>query len=400
MVQSNPHFQKLRREYIFPIIEKKLQEVKALYPDADILNAGIGDVSLPLAPCIADAIAKATLEMSSPQSIRGYGPSEGYLFLRETIAEHEYPSVGIDPDEVFISDGINTDIANTLELFDSKTNVAIPDPTYPVYLDSSLLAGREVRLMPCTENTGFLPLIPQEKIDILYLCSPSNPTGVAMNKSELTAFVNYAIKNGSIILYDNAYSAFITSQDIPKSIYEIPGADTVAIEFRSFSKSAGFTGLRCGYTVVPKGITVYNGQQPVGLHSLWKKRQSIKSNGVSYPIQKGAQSCFTQTGKEQTSNQVKNYLQSARILREGLHNLKQTFYGGIDAPYIWWKVPSCRSSWEFFDILLKQCQIIAIPGLGFGSHGEGFIRLSSFMDPVKAYTAVERIKTIQYEENI
>ena len=254
--------------------------------------------------------------------------------------------------------------------------------------------------MPCTEETRFLPLIPRENIDILYLCSPSNPTGVAMNKKELTEFVNYAIEHQAIILYDNAYSAFITSSDVPASIYEIPGADTVALEFRSFSKSAGFTGLRCGYTIVPKGIKVSQGNDSIPLHSLWKKRQSIKSNGVSYPIQRGAESVFTAKGREETSLQVKNYLQAAQIFRQGLTNLQFTCYGGIDAPYIWWKVPEDLSSWEFFDILLNQCQLIAVPGVGFGTHGEGFIRLSAFTNPAKVYTALERIKNIQFQEKI
>ena len=400
MVKSNPHFQKLRREYIFPIIEKKLSDLKLQSPNMEILNVGIGDVSLPLAPSIADAVSQAALEMASPTSIRGYGPSEGYLFLRAAIVEHEYGNLRIHSDEVFISDGINTDIANALELFDATSRAAIPDPTYPVYLDSSLMAGREVILMPCTEETRFLPLIPSENIDILYLCSPSNPTGVAMNKKELTEFVNYAIEHQAIILYDNAYSAFITSSDVPASIYEIPGADTVALEFRSFSKSAGFTGLRCGYTIVPKGIKVSQGNDSIPLHSIWKKRQSIKSNGVSYPIQRGAESVFTAKGREETYLQVKNYLQAAQIFRQGLTTLQFTCYGGIDAPYIWWKVPEGLSSWEFFDILLNQCQLIAVPGVGFGTHGEGFIRLSAFTNPAKVYTALERIKNIQLQEKI
>lgn len=395
MAKSNPHFQKLKREYIFPIIERKLLEMRENHPGADIVNVGVGDVALPLAQSVAKAIALAAEEMTDPSRIRGYGPSEGYPFLRKAIAENEYKDLAIDWEEIFISDGINTDIANITELFHSSSRVAIPDPTYPVYLDSNLIAGRKVLLLPCLEKTRCLPTPPQEKVDVIYLCSPSNPTGVAMNKDELKAFVDYALDNQAVILYDNAYSAFITGPDVPRSIYEIPGAKNVAIEFRSFSKSAGFTGLRCGYTVISKELLIGHGRKKVPLWNLWSKRQSIKSNGVSYPIQCGAVSCYTEEGKEETEKQIKTYLASAKAFREGLAAMGFTCYGGTDSPYVWWKVPSSYSSWSFFDVLLKECQLVAIPGRGFGEHGEGFIRLSAFTPINKVHTALERIKKLQ-----
>lgn len=394
MAKSNPHFQRLRREYIFPIIEKKLFELKEKNPHADIVNVGIGDVALPLAPSIAKAITNAVHEMTEESGIRGYGPSEGYSFLRKAIAENDYKNLSIGWEEIFISDGINTDIANITELFHPKSTVAIPDPTYPVYLDSNLIAGRKVLLMPCLEETNCLPSVPKEPIDVIYLCSPNNPTGVAMTRDQLKAFVDYAQKNNVVILYDNAYSAFITSSDVPRSIYEIENAKNIAVEFRSFSKSAGFTGLRCGYTVIPKALTMLQGRKKLSLWNLWSKRQSIKSNGVSYPIQRGAESCYSTDGKQETMAQVNSYLATAKALKKGLEALGHTCFGGTDSPYIWWKVPSGYSSWEFFDVLLKECQLVAIPGRGFGEHGEGFIRLSAFIKLSKVHTALERIQKL------
>ena len=394
MAKSNPHFPKLRREYIFPIIEKKLVEMREKYPAAEIINVGIGDVSLPLAPSIAKAINLATLEMTDPFSLKGYGPSEGYPFLRKAIAENDYKDLSVAWEEIFISDGINSDIANISELFHPKSVVTIPSPSYPVYLDANILAGRKVVLMPCLEASGCLPTVPEGKVDVIYLCSPSNPTGSAMTRKELTAFVEYALINQSVIIYDNAYSAFITSPDVPRSIYEIPRAKEVAIEFCSFSKSAGFTGLRCGFTVIPKELHVVHGKKAKPLWDLWRKRQSIKSNGVSYPIQRGALSIYSKEGKEETQSQVKSYLTCAKTFYEGLRKLGYTCYGGIDAPYVWWKVPSPYSSWEFFDLLLNKCHLIAIPGCGFGEYGEGFIRLSAFTQLEHVHRALERIQKL------
>lgn len=395
MAKSNPHFLKLKREYIFPIIEKKLTQLKQEHPNAEIINIGIGDVSLPLAPAIAKAIADATNEMTQAASVRGYGPSEGYSFLKNAISLEEYKELNISPEQIFITDGINSDIASALELFHKNSSVAIPDPAYPVYLDTSVMAGKKISLMPCLEENRCLPIPPSAAVDILYLCSPSNPCAVAMNRDELKSFIDYAKKHAAIILYDNAYSSFITSDDVPKSIYEIEGADEVAIEFRSFSKSAGFTGLRCGYTIVPKKIKVKSSKKQILLWDLWMKRVSIKSNGVSYPIQKGALSCFSTEGKQQIAFQVQTYLESAKLFREGLKSLGYTCYGGIDSPFIWWKVPSPYTSWQFFDLLLNQCHIVTIPGRGFGEHGEGFIRLSAFTQKIQVITALERIKNLK-----
>lgn len=391
MAQGNTHFTHLKREYIFPIIEKKLADLKTSYPKADILNLGIGDISLPLAPSIALAIQEATQEMTT--SLYGYGPSQGYLFLREKIRLEYYPQ--LSSDEIFISDGINTDILAVLDLFHPSCSVAIPTPAYPAYLDANLIAGRKKKIiqMPCTESSGFVPEPPDQAVDIVYLCSPHNPTGVAMSKDQLKAFVVYAQKCGAILLYDNAYEAFITSPDTPKSIYEIPGAEEVAIEFRSFSKSAGFTGLRCSYHVLPKQVTALFGKKRTPLHSLWTKRQSIKFNGASYPIQKGAEATFSPQGKQETKKQVACYQKQTQFLKEGLQKQGFTCFGGVDAPYIWWKTPNGLSSWEFFDRLLQSCHLITIPGCGFGEHGEGFIRVSGFTTQEIAKKALQQIST-------
>ena len=394
MAKGNTHFNQLKREYIFPIIEKKLEMLKNSNPQAEIINLGIGDVTLPLAPSISKAIQEAALEMSLPKQIYGYGPSQGYFFLRKAIIDHHYPALSAE--EIFISDGINTDIVNILDLFHLSCTVAIPDPSYPAYLDSNLIVGRRKKIlwMPCHEKTGFVPEVPTQKVDIIYLCSPHNPTGTAMTKKQLADFVAYAKENDTILLYDNAYEAFITSSNVPKSIYEIPGAKDVALEFRSFSKSAGFTGLRCSYLVLPQTVTALFGKKRLSLHSLWVKRQSIKFNGVSYPIQRGAEACFSSQGKSEIQAQVAYYLSQAHTLKEGLINQGYTCFGGIDAPYIWWKTPENLSSWNFFDILLKTCHLISVPGSGFGMHGEGFIRLSSFTSPETSQKALKKIQQL------
>ncbi|MGR3911735.1 MAG: LL-diaminopimelate aminotransferase [Candidatus Rhabdochlamydia sp.] len=384
MVQLNPHFKELKREYIFPIIEEKLMTLQAssLVP---IVNLGIGDVALPLVKTVAEAIAKSADEMTSSEGMHGYGPSEGYLFLREAIAKTAYPLNLISPSEIFISEGINQDCTQLIELFDLGVKIGIPSPTYPAYLDNALLAGRKehIHLIPCLEENGFIPQIPDIHLDVIYLCTPSNPAGVAMNKDALTAWVEYAKKEKAILLIDHAYEAFITSSDVPRSIYDIPGAKEVAIEMRSFSKSAGFTGLRCAYSVIP--CELMDGK----IHALWKKRQSIKSNGVSYITQRAAESALSPQGLIETRAQIQHYLSQAKILMSGLDQLNLTYFGGVNAPYIWVKVPSGKTSWEFFDTLLNSCHILSIPGSGFGAHGEGFIRLSTFT--TQANLAVERL---------
>ncbi len=396
MVKGNANFNQLKREYVFPIIEQKLAEVQSSYPNAEVLNLGIGDVTLPLAPAVSKAIQEAALNMSKPGQMYGYGPSQGYAFLREAIVQNDFPSLSLE--EIFISDGINTDIVNILDLFHPSCSVAIPNPSYPAYLDSNILLGRKRKTiwMPCNEETGFVPKVPSQKADLIYLCSPHNPTGVAMTRKELAAFVAYAQKHDAILLYDNAYEAFITSSDVPRSIYEIPGAEEVALEFRSFSKSAGFTGLRCSYLAFPKKVTALFGKNRLSLYKLWLKRQSIKFNGVSYPIQKGALATFTPQGKKEIQEQVSYYLRQAKTLKEGLQAQGYTCFGGVDAPYIWWKTPNKElSSWDFFDLLLKKCHLISVPGSGFGSEGAGFIRLSAFTSPEIAQKALKKIEQNQ-----
>jgi LL-diaminopimelate aminotransferase len=396
MTKCNPQFAELKREYIFPIIEEKLAILRQKVPSDSIINLGIGDVCLPLVPDVARAVSSAALEMSNPQSIRGYGPSEGYPFLRRAIKEGDYKDLPITAEEIFINDGINTDIAHALELFDKGATVAIADPTYPVYLDSAILAGKRIVTMPCLEKNRCLPALPTEPVDILFLCSPSNPTGEALTRDELKAFVDFAIANKAVILFDAAYSAFIEDKNVPISIYEIPGADTVAVEMRSFSKTAGFTGLRCGYTVVPRALMVEASVGLISLNTLWKKRQNIKSNGVSYPVQKGAESCYLPTTKKTLQEQLSIYKQSAFILKEALLNLGHTCYGGVNAPYVFWKLPPTLTSWQCFDLLLEKCHIVTIPGRGFGAHGEGFLRLSGFTTAAHAQEAAKRIATLTW----
>jgi LL-diaminopimelate aminotransferase len=393
MAKLNSHYQKLRTEYIFPVIERKLAELQQKHPNASILNLGIGDIAKPLAPKIVSAICEAVQEMGKEGSHKGYGPSEGYRFLRERIAKEEYAQFGFGYDEVFISDGINSDAANIQELFGNNSLVGITDPTYPVYLDSNVMAGRakKILFLPCLEENQFCPEFPKTRCDFVYLCSPNNPTGVAMTKEQLTSWVNWAKKEKAILLYDNAYVAFITSAHVPRSIYECEGAKEVAIEFRSFSKSAGFTGLRCAYAVVPKTLFGQSGKKRISLHALWSRRQNTKSNGVAYPIQKGAEAVFSAEGKAQTNEQIQGYLSTAKILREGLISFGFTCFGGIDSPYIWWKTPK-GGSWEFFDTLLEKCHLISIPGRGFGPSGEGYVRLSAFNTIDKAQEALLRIR--------
>jgi LL-diaminopimelate aminotransferase len=388
MVQINSDYHSLSREYIFPIIDQKLDELKKMHPEATTINLGIGDIALPLAPSIAKAIADAAWEMTKKEGKRGYGPSHGYPFLREIIAKEEYSGLGITTDEVFISDGINTDSANVEEIFSQNASVAIPDPAYPVYLDTSIMAGKKIHLLPCTEENGFLPTSPKEAYDLIFLCTPHNPTGVAMTRSQLSEWVAYAKKHQAILLVDSAYRQFVTSKDVPRTIYEIEGAKEVAIEFCSFSKSAGFTGLRCGWTVVPKTI------KPKEIYQFWNTRQTIKSNGYSYPIQRGAEAAYSAEGKKETREQIAEYQTSTKILLDGIKKIGQKCYGGVDSPYIWWKVPAHLSSWIFFDLLLKECHLISIPGVGFGKHGEGYIRLSGFTEPRIAHLAIEKISQL------
>jgi LL-diaminopimelate aminotransferase len=392
MANLNPHFKRLKREYIFPVIEQKLAQLKNEHPHAQILNFGIGDVALPLAPKIASAIAEAASEMTTREGMRGYSPSSGYPFLQEAIAAHEFAHLGITPEEIFISDGANSDTVNILELFGMSNVIAITDPTYPAYLDVSLLQGyKKILSLDCLPENNFAPIPPLEHCDLIYLCSPNNPTGVAMTRVQLKAWVDYALKHEALLLVDNAYEAFITSSDVPRSIFEIPGAKECAVEFRSFSKSAGFTGLRCAYTILPKTVRAKSGTQNVSLHPFWNRRQATKFNGVAYPIQKGAAAVYTQEGQAQTKAQVALYLDCAKRLKEGLAQVGLTCYGGVDSPYVWVKTPEKVTSWEFFDLLLKRCHLLSIPGTGFGKLGEGYVRFSGFTTPDQTNLALERL---------
>jgi LL-diaminopimelate aminotransferase len=395
MVKLNPYFKQLKREYIFTIIDQKLSGLKRAHPDVKILNFGIGDIALPLVPSIAKAIVKGIEDMTTENGMRGYGPHNGYAFLREAIVKNEFSHLGFTPEEVFISDGTNSDTVNILDLFSLSSVVGITDPTYPAYLDATILSGRKkILLLPCLSENRFVPKPPKEHCDLIYLCSPNNPTGIAMSRSELQQWIDYALKERSLLLLDNAYEAFITSSEVPRSIFELPGAKECAIEFRSFSKTAGFTGLRCAYAILPKTVRVQLGRKFVSLHTYWDRRQATKFNGVAYPIQRGVEAVYTKEGREETRAQIVLYLTQAKCLKEGLEKRGFTCHGGIDSPYIWWKTPEGQSSWEFFDILLKKCHLVSIPGIGFGAHGEGYVRLSAFTTPDKTTLALERFNKL------
>jgi LL-diaminopimelate aminotransferase len=395
MVKLNPQFKELKREYIYPIIDQKLAELKKELPRAKILNFGVGDIALPLVPSIAKAIIRGVEEMMTEEGMRGYGPHNGYPFLREAIVKNEFAELGIATDEIFVSDGTNSDTVNILDLFHLSSVVGVANPTYPAYLDSTILSGRKkILLFPCTEENQFSPQPPKEHCDLIYLCSPNNPTGVAMNRDDLQKWVDYARREKSLLLMDSAYEAFVRSPDVPRTIFELPGAKECAIEFRSFSKSAGFTGLRCAYVVLPKSVKAQLRSKEISLHPYWDRRQATKFNGVAYPIQRGAEAAYTQEGRRETGAQVALYLEQASRLRQGLKKCGFTCYGGIDSPFIWWKTPDGQSSWEFFDTLLKRFQLLCIPGSGFGAFGEGYVRLSAFTTPEVATLALERLNQV------
>lgn len=385
-MNRNTHFDQLPDRYLFKEIAVRAAAYTAQHPEQQLLRMGVGDVSLPLPEPIIEAMHKAVEELAHADTFRGYGPEEGYEWLRQTVIDHEYTPRGIDLDidEVFVSEGAGSDLGNLSELFLSHNTVAILDPSYPAYMDSSIMAGREVIPLPCTIENGFVPELPKRKADIIYLCLPNNPTGTVLHRAELQKWVDYAIANKSIIIFDAAYEAYISEEDVPHSIYELEGAKQVAIEVRSFSKSAGFTAVRCGYTVVPK---------ETGLHAMWLRRQCTKYNGTSYVAQRAAQATFTPEGQQGLARNLAYYKQTAHIIRDGLSALGYAVYGGENAPYIWCKTPKKTGSWEFFDILLNQCQIICTPGVGFGDAGEGFVRFSAFSKRADIEEALKRMKT-------
>jgi len=402
MVKVNENFLKLPGSYLFSEVARRISAYSAAHPEAKIIKLSIGDVTRPLAPAVIEAMQKAVAEMGAAETFRGYGPEQGYGFLRSAIAERDYKARGVelDPGEIFVSDGAKSDCGNIGDIFGADNTVAVCDPVYPVYVDTNAMAGRagdyreelgrwsKLIYMPCTAENGFSPEPPRERADIIYLCFPNNPTGAVATREQLKAWVDYANQNGSVILYDSAYEAFITRPDIPHSIFEIEGAKTCAIEFRSFSKTAGFTGTRCGYTVVPRDLE----RGGTKLNSLWNRRQTTKFNGTPYIVQRGAEAVYTPEGREQIMEAIGYYRNNAQIIREGLSSAGLTCFGGVDAPYIWAKTPDGMGSWDFFDLLLDRAHVATTPGAGFGPSGEGYIRLTSFGDADATKEAVERIK--------
>ncbi|MCH5287938.1 MAG: LL-diaminopimelate aminotransferase, partial [Christensenellaceae bacterium] len=405
MFHINDQFEKLPGSYLFAEIARRIKVYQEENPAADLIRLGIGDVTKPLVPAVIEAMHKAVDEMGTAEGFRGYGPDYGYDFLVNAIRESDYAARGVDIayDEVFISDGAKCDVGNIQELFSPDAVIAVTDPVYPVYVDSNAMAGRagnyvgdrwdRLVYLPCNAENGFVPPLPDRPVDVIYLCYPNNPTGTVLTKAQLKAFVDWAKDNGAIIIYDAAYKAYITTPDIPLSIYEVEGAKDVAIECCSYSKTAGFTGTRCAYTVVPHAVKGLNEKgENVELNGLWKRRMSTKFNGVSYPIQRAAAAIYTPEGQAQIKEVVASYMENARIIRQGLTEAGFTVFGGQDAPYIWLKTPDGMPSWTFFDRLLKECNVVGTPGAGFGPSGEGYFRLTAFNTKEKTEQAMARIK--------
>ena len=406
MALINDNYLKLKAGYLFPEIGRRVRGFAAANPTAKVIRLGIGDVTRPLPPAILKAFHEAVDDLARVETFAGYGPEQGYDWLIDTIIKESYNPLGVSLKiaEMFISDGSKCDCANILDVFALDNRVAIGDPVYPVYNDTNVMIGRTgeaddkgyyqgIVYMPSTEANHFIPALPTEKVDIIYLCFPNNPTGAVATKGELKKWVDYALANDAIILFDAAYEAFITDPAIPHSIYQIEGAKKCAIEFRSFSKTAGFTGVRCGLVVVPEELEGKTGTgEPYSVNKLWLRRQTTKFNGASYPVQKAAAAVYSEEGWRQTSEIIDYYMENARIIREGLAGAGLTVYGGVNAPYIWLKTPGGMSSWDFFDKLLTECNVVGTPGSGFGPSGEGFFRLSAFGNRDNVEEAVERIK--------
>ena len=405
MAQINENFIKIPATYLFSEIAKRVAQHKEANPSAPIIRMGIGDVSLPLPDASVDAIVVAANEQRKVETFRGYGPEQGYAFLREAIVDNDFNAHGIsiEADEIFVSDGAKSDTGNIGDIFDVNNRVAITDPSYPVYVDTNAMGGRageptasgawtNLVYLSCNAENNFVPALPTEKVDLVYLCYPNNPTGTTLTKEQLTVWVEYAKANKVILLFDAAYEAFITEDNVPHSIYEIQGAKDVAIEFRSFSKTAGFTGTRCGYTVVPKQLMGFsaNGEE-VSINKLWNRRQCTKFNGTSYIVQRAAEATYSAEGKKQVKALIAIYTENARIIREGLLKAGYTIFGGVNAPYVWAKAPEGMSSWEYFDYLLKEKNIVTTPGAGFGASGEGYVRFSAFGSKENTIEAMKRL---------
>lgn len=410
MAFVNENYLKLKAGYLFPEIGRRVKAFSEANPQARIVRLGIGDVTEPLAPAIVEAMERAVREMGSRDSFRGYGPEQGYDFLREAIAEHDFRGrqCPISADEIFVSDGAKCDTANILDILAVRQNkIAVLDPVYPVYVDTNVMVGNAdapdergrytgLVYLPATAENNFEPALPAERVDVIYLCYPNNPTGAVATRETLEKWVQYAKANDTLILFDAAYEAYITDPQIPHSIYEIPGATEVAIEFRSFSKTAGFTGTRCAFTVVPHAVTAKSSGGRVELHKLWLRRQTTKFNGVSYVVQRGAEAVYSRPGRQQVRATIDFYMENARLIRWALHELGFTVFGGENAPYIWLRTPTVAgrrlSSWEFFDKLLHEAHLVGTPGSGFGVHGEGYFRLTAFNSRANVQEAIERLR--------
>jgi LL-diaminopimelate aminotransferase len=405
MARINANYQKLRAGYLFPEIGRRVRAFEAEHADARVIRLGIGDVTLPLAPAIVKAFRDAVDEMGTTSGFRGYGPEQGYDFLQDAIREHDFRGRGVslDRDEIFISDGSKCDTGNVQEIFGAECTVAVTDPVYPVYVDTSVMAGRSgaagsdgrfagIHYLVANEANGFVPEPPASRVDLAFLCTPNNPTGAVATREQLTRWVEWARRNDAVLLFDAAYEAYIQDSDLPRSIYEIDGAKQCAIEFRSLSKRAGFTGVRCAYTVVPKALTgtAPDGER-IGVNALWLRRQTTKFNGVSYPVQCAAAAAYSPDGLKQTGEQIAHYMENARLLREGLGAAGFTVFGGLHAPYVWMRTPQGMSSWKFFDRLLAEAHVVGTPGAGFGPAGEGYLRLSAFNSRENVTLALDRI---------
>lgn len=406
MVQLNENYLKLPGSYLFSDIAKKVNALRESRPDAKIIRLGIGDVTRPLPRACIDAIHKATDEMATAEGFRGYGPEQGYAFLREAIVAHDFQPLvpDVSADEIFVSDGAKSDTGNIGDILGVGNKIAVTDPVYPVYVDTNVMAGRAGTLgadgrwnnlvyLPCVEENDFVPALPDVPVDVVYLCYPNNPTGTTLTRGQLKVWVDYALANGALILFDAAYEAFITEDDVPHSIYEIAGARECAIEFRSFSKTAGFTGTRCAYTVVPKTLKVKSaGGESIALHRLWNRRQTTKFNGVPYIVQRAAEAVFSPEGQVEVKANIAHYLGNAKTIREALLGIGLKVWGGVNSPYVWVKTPAGMTSWQFFDHLLHDLNVVGTPGSGFGPSGEGYFRLTGFGSAEQTREACERLK--------
>lgn len=387
-MKVNEHFSNLATSYLFTEVARRQREYTAAHPDAEIIRLSIGDVTRPLVPAVIDAMTKAVAEMGKAETFRGYGDEQGYGFLRDAIVKY-YAGKGVElaPDEIFISDGAKSDVGNILNIFSTDNIVAVPDPVYPVYVDTNIMDGRKVLLLDANAENGFLPMPGEEHVDIIYICSPNNPTGAVYNREQLTAWVDYALAHDAVILFDAAYEAFINDPALPTSIYQIPGAEKCAIELCSLSKTAGFTGTRCGYTIVPKALV----KDGASLNAMWLRRQTTKFNGVPYIVQRGAEAVFTPEGMAQCKENIAHYRENAKVMGAAFDKLGISYCGGVHSPYIWLHCPDGMTSWEYFDVLLEQYHIVGTPGSGFGKNGEGYLRLTAFNTAENTKKAMERL---------